>query len=193
MNQLKVEHFRALLSGVQREGMDKLLNFIDKSDFYTAPASTRFHGACEGGLLDHSLNVYECLMAKKKTEGTVWYDALADISEDSIAVTALLHDLCKTYFYTVEMRNKKVNGEWVQVPSYAIDDKIPYGHGEKSVMMIEEFMRLLPCERYAIRWHMGPFSGQQDWTTLSDAMDRYPLVLAMFEADMEAAHILETE
>jgi len=192
MNKENIELFRSIMSTVERDGKDELMRFIEKSDFYTAPASTRFHGAYEGGLLEHSLKVYDCLMKKKQTAGTVWHEVLADIPDESIAVTALLHDLCKTYYYGVEMRNKKVNGEWIQVPSYRVDDRIPYGHGEKSVMMIDEYMRLKPVERYAIRWHMGPYSGEKDWSTLDAAMDRYPLVMAMFEADMEASHLIET-
>ncbi len=191
MNKEHIEFFRNTLSAIDREGMDALMQFIEKSDFYTAPASTRFHGAAEGGLLMHSVNVYNCLLKKKQSEGSIWHDVLADVSEESIAVTALLHDICKTYYYAVEMRNKKVNGEWVQVPAYRVEDKIPYGHGEKSVMMIEEYMKLKPMERYAIRWHMGPYSGEQDWSTLAAAMEKYPLVLALFEADMEASHIME--
>lgn len=186
-----IEFFRAVMVNVKRPGVENLMKFIEKSDFYTAPASTRFHGAYEGGLLEHSINVYKCLLMKKNEENTLWHDMLADIPDESIAIAALLHDLCKTYYYAIEMRNKKIDGNWVQVPSYTVDDKIPYGHGEKSVMMIEEYMKLKPVERYASRWHMGPYSGQQDWTTLGMAMDKYPLVLALFEADMEATHLME--
>lgn len=187
----KKEVFKKLLSSVNRDGIDDLIAFIEKSDFYTAPASTRFHGAVEGGLLEHSLNVYKCLSIKKSNP--IWKDALKDIPEDSMIIIALLHDICKTYFYSIEMRNKKINGKWEQVPCYTIEDKIPYGHGEKSVMMIEEYIKLRPFERYAIRWHMGAYSGQQDWTTLGNAIDKYPIVLATHEADMEATHILEVE
>ena len=191
MNKENVEFFNATLSSVERDGIADLLRFIEKSDFYTAPASTRFHGAFEGGLLEHSIQVYNCLMKKKHIEGTVRHDVLSDVSDESIAISALLHDLCKTYFYSVEMRNKKVDGSWIQVPSYRVEDKIPYGHGEKSVMMIEEYIKLKPVERYAIRWHMGPYSGERDWSTLASAMDKYPLVMALFEADMEASHLIE--
>lgn len=188
----KITRFEQLLQSVSREGIDKLLAFIQKSDFCTAPASTRFHGAKVGGLLEHSLNVFDCLMAKKSNP--VWNGFLSEISDESFILTALLHDLCKTYYYTTEMRNKKdESGKWVQVPFYTVDDKIPYGHGEKSVMMIEEYIRLLPVERYAIRWHMGAYSGQQDWNVLGNAMDKYPFVLALHEADMEATHIMEVE
>lgn len=193
MTNEKVERFRSLISSVEREGIEQLMRFIEKSDFYTAPASTRFHGAQEGGLLEHSLNVYECLLRKKRAEGSLWNELLRDVPDESIIITALLHDICKTYYYAVEMRNKKVDGAWVQVPSYTVDDKIPYGHGEKSVMMIEEYIKLRPYERYAIRWHMGPYSGERDWTTLGMAMEKYPLVMALFEADMEATHLLEIQ
>lgn len=186
-----IEFFRNKMSQIKREGIERLMQFIEKSDFYTAPSSTRFHGAFRGGLLLHSINVYNCLEAKKNNPNSLWADKLKDVDEESIIIASLLHDLCKTYYYTVEMRNKKVNGEWQQVPSYTVDDKIPYGHGEKSVMMIEEYIKLKPVERYAIRWHMGPYSGQQDWNTLGAAMEKYPLVLALFEADMEASHLLE--
>ena len=191
MNKEQVEFFRNTLGAIDREGMDALMQFIEKSDFYTAPASARFHGAEEGGLLTHSINVYNCLLRKKQSVGSLWAEVLAEVPDESIAITALLHDLCKTYYYAVEMRNKKINGEWVQVPAYRVEDKIPYGHGEKSVMMIEEYMKLKPMERYAIRWHMGPYSGEQDWNTLGAAMEKYPLVLALFEADMEASHLME--
>lgn len=187
-----VGKFKEIFSKVDRSGADKLMEFIEKSDFYTAPASTRFHGSYEGGLLEHSLNVYECLL-RKRNENSFWAEKLENVSDESIAVVALLHDICKTYFYVTEMRNKKVDGVWVQVPAYTVDDKIPYGHGEKSVMMIEEYMKLFPYERYAIRWHMGPYSGEQDWQTFGIAAEKYPLVLALFEADMEATHIMEAE
>jgi hypothetical protein len=183
------ERFEKLLSSVQREGMDKLLDFIRKSDFYTAPASTRFHGAKEGGLLEHSLNVYTCLQSKACNP--VW-EYLEEIDKDTLIIIALLHDLCKTYYCTIEMRNAKNEyGVWEKVPFYTVDDKIPYGHGEKSVMMIEEYIKLKPVERYAIRWHMGAYSGEKDWNTLGTAMEKYPLVLALHEADMEATYLME--
>lgn len=187
-----VTRFKLLTDAIARPGMDKLMVMIEKSDFYTAPASTRFHGAYEGGLLEHSLHVYERLNNKKHND-PFWVEQLANVEDESIVITALFHDICKTYFYTVEMRNKKVDGSWVQVPAYTVNDKIPYGHGEKSVMMLEEYIKLKPVERYAIRWHMGPYSGDQDWNTLGTAMEKYPLVLALFESDMEATHIMEKE
>ena len=190
-----IEKFRSLIGTVKRDGIDKLMEFIEKSDFYTAPASTRFHGAYEGGLLEHSLNVFERLQTKwlADCESDAWNGSLKDLELESIILIALLHDICKTYYYTTEMRNKKVDGQWVQVPFYTVDDRIPYGHGEKSVMMIEEYVKLKTEERYAIRCHMGPYSCKEDWNTLGLAIEKYPVVLATFEADMEATHILEKE
>lgn len=187
-----VNEFEELLLSTKREGIDKLLVFIKKSDFYTAPASTRFHSCHEGGLLEHSLNVYKCL--KKKKNNPIWKDILDKIPEDSLIIAALLHDLCKTYFYIVDYRNKKNDaGVWEKVPYYTVDDKIPYGHGEKSVMMIEEYIKLTPTERYAIRWHMGWSEPKESYNALGTAMSKYPLVLALHEADQEATYLLEKE
>lgn len=194
MNQELVERFAKLLMETKRPGIENLLEFIRKSDFYTAPASTRFHGSYEGGLLEHSLNVLDCLAEKKASDNAIWHKELVNVQSESIVISALLHDLCKTYFYTTEMRNKKdESGAWVQVPFYTVNDLIPYGHGEKSVMMIEEYIKLLPAERYAIRWHMGSYEPKELWNTLGTAMEKYPLVLALHEADMEATYLLEKE
>lgn len=101
-----IQRFEELLGTVQRDGMDKLMNYIRKnSDFYKAPASTRFHLACEGGLLQHSLNVYDCLISKKKNP--VWKNILKDIPDDSLILISLLHDLCKANFYTEGTKNQK--------------------------------------------------------------------------------------
>lgn len=202
-NQANIEKFEAMLTQYNRPGMDKLIEYVRKSDFYTAPASTRFHSCHEGGLLEHSLNVADCLL--KKLDNSVWADILNEVGQESIIISALLHDICKSNFYVVELKNKKVysdhgkksdsNGryDWETVPGYAVDDKIPYGHGEKSVMMIEEFMKLKPVERYAIRWHMGFTELKENWNTLSLAIKKYPLVLAIFEADLESTYIIEEE
>lgn len=202
-NQMNIDRFENLLSNVKREGMPALMAFIKKSDFYTAPASTRYHSCHEGGLLEHSLNVYDCLMAK--LENPTWAEALSQVEPESIVIAALLHDLCKCYYYAVEMKNKKVYSEtgskidnggrydWQLVPGYTTDDKIPYGHGEKSVMMIEEYIRLKPVERYAIRWHMGFTEPKESWNTLGLAMKKHPLILAIHEADVEATYLLEKE
>lgn len=198
-----IERFESLLLSCNRDGMDKLLEFIRKSDFYIAPASTRFHNCHEGGLLEHSLNVYDCLCAKKASG--IWQSVLDQIPEESLILIPLLHDLCKTYTYEIEYKNKKVysdhgkksdsNGrfDWETVPGFTVNDRFPYGHGEKSVMMIEQFIKLSPAERYAIRWHMGFTEPKENWNTLSAALRVYPLILAVHEADLEATYLIEKD
>lgn len=198
-----IERFEKLLSQVDREDIPKLIEYLHKSDFYTAPASTRYHSCHEGGLLEHSLNVYDCLF--DKSENKVWQNTLRGVDRNSVIIVALLHDLCKTNYYGTEIKNKKVYSErgtkldsngrydWQSVPAYVVDDKIPYGHGEKSVMMIEEFIKLKPVERYAIRWHMGFTEPKENWNTLSLAIRKYPLILALHQADLESTYLLEKE
>jgi hypothetical protein len=172
------EEYINLLKGINREGMDKLIEFLENSDFFIAPASTRYHGAWEGGLLAHSMKVYEIL--KTKTEDS-----------DAVKIVALLHDICKTNFYKTDFRNVKNNGVWEQVPYYTVEDTIPYGHGEKSVMMISEFIKLTPEEKYAIRWHMGFTEPKELYGTLGQAYKKYPLALLTFEADLEATYFFD--
>lgn len=200
--QTNIERFEHLLKSTKRSGIEDLIEFIRKSDFYTAPASTRFHSCHEGGLLEHSLNVYDRLISKFNDE--LW-ESSVEVGSDSLIIAALLHDLCKSYFYGTELKNKKEyhdkgsksdsNGrfDWVTVPSYVVDDKIPYGHGEKSVMMIEEYIKLKPIERYAIRWHMGFSEPKENWNTLGTAMRKYPLILALHMSDLESTYLLEKE
>ena len=192
--QAMITKFETLLQETCRDGIDRLLEFIRKSDFYTAPASTKFHGSYEGGLLEHSLNVYNRLHEKMTTD-PIWIQVAEKkgYTEENYIISALLHDLCKTYYYTTEMRNKKdENGKWIQVPFYTVEDKIPLGHGVKSVFMIEEYIKLKPCERYSVRWHMAAYDiTHTEAYTLGNAMELHPLVLALHEADMEATHIME--
>ena len=177
-------------STITREGSDKLLEYLtDKTDFFTAPASTRFHGAYEGGLLEHSLNVYECLCDfVKRPRFRDKYGFVFD--EESLAIAALLHDICKTNFYKTEMRNVKKNGVWESVPYYTIEDTLPYGHGEKSVYILSGFMKLTRDEAFAIRYHMG-FSGPEDANQVGKALEMFPLAFALCVADMEASYYME--
>jgi len=177
---------------IQREGADKLLEYLlsKSSDFFTAPASTRFHGAYEGGLVEHCLNVYECLrdyLSRERVKNV--YKLECD--EESVAIVALLHDLCKVNCYKVGSRNvKDANGVWQSVPTYEFDDKLPYGHGEKSVYIITGFMKLTREEAFAIRYHMG-FSGCEEKRNVGDAFEQFPLAFALHTADMEATYFLE--
>ena len=205
-----ISRFEHLLSSVQRDGIDKLMRYIKKNtDFHKAPASTRFHLACEGGLLQHSLNVYDCLTAK--LESPIWKDVLKDIPAESFILIALLHDLCKANTYVEGTKNQKTydpekvaaaenwqvkhdaQGDfiWETVKTYQVDDQLPLGHGEKSVMLIQCYIRLSMQEVMAIRWHMGFSEAKENWNILGSAMEKYPIVLAVHEADLEASKILE--
>lgn len=113
-----------------------------------------------------------------------------EFSEESLAVAALLHDLCKVNFYKTEMRNVKKNGVWESVPYFTIEDNLPYGHGEKSVYIISGYMRLSRDEAFAIRYHMG-FSGPEDPGNVGKAFELFPLALALSWADMEASYYME--
>ena len=176
---------------IHREGSDKLLDFLlsHNSDFFEAPASTRFHGSYEGGLLEHSLNVYDCLKDYLDRPRTKEVYQL-QYSEESIAIVSLLHDLCKINCYKKSMRNVKENGQWIQVPTYEYNDTLPYGHGEKSVYMISGYMRLSREEAFAIRYHMG-FAGNEDARNVGSAFEMFPLAFALSTADMEATYFLE--
>ena len=178
------EKFLELLRTTNREGIEDLINFLENSDFFKAPASTKFHGNYEGGLLEHSLKVYEILSNKMNH-----LDIDLKVSDDTLIISALLHDICKVNFYKIDYRNSKnEKGVWEKVPYYTIEDTIPYGHGEKSVMMLTEYIKLTPEEKYAIRWHMGFSEPKESYTTLSQAMKKYPLIILLNEADLEATY-----
>ncbi len=211
MIQENVKRFESLMATVQREGKDDLMEYIrNKTDFYAAPASTKFHSAYEGGLLQHSLNVYDCLVAKK--DSPVWKKVFQEVPEESLIIMALLHDLCKANFYVKGTKNQKTYepekvaavpewqrkhdgmGDfiWETVSTYEINDTMPLGHGEKSVMLINCFMKLKTYEIFAIRWHMGFTEEKSQYKALGDAMEKFPIVLALHEADLEASKILES-
>lgn len=177
---------------IHREGGEELLDYLmNKCDFFTAPASARFHGAYAGGLCEHSVNVFRCLedyLARPRVRELYGLD----YDMESVAIVALLHDLCKIGCYKAGTRNVKneTTGQWEKVPTFFYEDKLPYGHGEKSVYIISGFMRLSREEAMAIRWHMG-FSGQEDERLVGQALEQYPLAFALSTADMEASYFLE--
>lgn len=174
-----------LLNKVNRPGMKELMDFLETSDYYKAPASTKYHGAYEKGLIEHSYKVYEIL--KNKIE----FHKM-DVSEETLIITTLLHDICKVNFYKIDYRNaKNARGEWEKVPYYTIEDTIPYGHGEKSVMMITDYIKLTEEEKFAIRWHMGFSEPREQYGTLGQAFKKYPLALLLHEADMEATYFYD--
>ena len=180
----KDEFVKIYTENIHRQGSQELLNWLLNTDFFTAPASTKFHCACENGLVMHSVNVFNTMVEKHFEEG------VDDI--ESFAISALLHDICKAEFYKVSMRNVKndATGQWEKQPYYSVEDKFPFGHGEKSVFLIERFMRLKLDEAMAIRWHMGSFDDAQGYT-VSQAYDKYPLAVKLHLADMESNYLRE--
>mgnify|MGYP001699232172 FL=1 len=181
-----IEYYQA---NIHREGADRLLEWLQTTDFFTAPASTRYHCACPSGLVQHSVNVYEVMMEKH-------FDPETD-SAESFALCALLHDVCKAQFYKISTRNVKneKTGQWEKMPYYTIEDAFPYGHGEKSVFLIERFVRLKPAEATAIRWHMGGFddAARGGNFSISVAYDKYPIAVKLHLADLEATYLREKE
>lgn len=187
----KEEYIRLFKENIKRTGSDKLLEFLEGpySDFFTAPASTRFHGNYEGGLCEHSVNVYYCLndyLSRKRVNNKYHMS----YSDETITLVSLLHDICKINVYKKSFRNQKIDDKWEKVPFYEFDDSIPFGHGEKSVYMIQPFMQLTREEAFAIRYHMG-FSGTDPVNNVGKAFEMFPLAFALSTADMEATYFCE--
>ena len=176
---------------IKREGSKELLDWLKKTDFFVAPASTKFHSAVAGGLCYHSLLVYERFKNNLQNE---YKEKLSDIiSEESIAIIALLHDVCKVDCYKQDFRNVKVNNEWVKQPCYSYSDPLPYGHGEKSVYMISGFMKLTREEALAINWHMGGFDSRVigGYYGLSNVFSNYPTSVLFHISDIQATYLDE--
>lgn len=190
---VKEEFIEIFRENITREGADALLDYLEnKSDFFSCPASARYHGAYPGGLCEHSLNVYHCLVDYLSRERVQELYGL-ECSEETVAIVALLHDLCKIGCYRPGTRNVKgPDGKWTQVATYEYHDPMPYGHGEKSVYIVNGYLRLTREEAFAIRYHMG-FSGHEDANSVGRAFQMYPLAFALSVADMEATYFLENE
>ena len=191
INETKEEFIKIYRENIKRDGAEKLLDYLCQSDFFTAPASGRRHSNFEGGLAHHSINVYKRLKNNVILEyGENYTDK---ISDESIAIMSLLHDLCKVNTYTTDYRNQKVDGQWIQVPYFAYNNSLPYGHGEKSVYIISGYMRLTREEAMAINWHMGCADPRAMTTSdMSDAFMRFPMAVLLNVYDIEAAYLDET-
>ncbi len=174
----KAEFLEIFQREVSREGSESFLKWLEGTDFFTA---------CPSGLVMHSLSVYGVMMEKHFTEG--------EDSRESFALCALLHDLCKAQYYKVSTRNVKneQTGQWEKANYYAVEDSFPYGHGEKSVFLIERFIRLKPAEATAIRWHMGGFddAARGGCYAISQAYEKYPLAVKLHLADLESTYLRE--
>lgn len=183
-----------LWQSVKREGVPELLAWLETTDFYIAPCSTKYHLSREGGLLEHSLNVYDCLC-----KSLLFRDEEAQkINHESMVITALAHDYCKINYYTTELKwRKDQKNQWEQYEAYVVKDTFPYGHAEKSALFVNRFIKLKTSEFMAIRWHMGGFtSGIQDFNVsraMSEAYRAHPLAVFLHLADMEACYVLEAK
>ena len=176
---------------IKREGANELKSYLLKSDFFTAPASSKYHCNHEGGLCEHSVNTFYRLLKNVQNEyGKEWEKIY---SNETIAICGLLHDLCKIDFYKLDYRNVKENGEWVKKPWYTREELLPYGHGEKSVYIISGFMRLKREEAMAINWHMGGFDvrARGGDGSVSEAYALFPLAVLVHVSDLEATYIDE--
>lgn len=191
INKYKEEFIEIYKKNITREGANELLEWLLKTDFFIAPASTRFHSAMAGGLCFHSLQTYKRFKNNLQNE---YKEHLTDkISEESIAIISLLHDLCKVDCYKIDYRNVKVNNEWTKQPYYSYNDTLPYGHGEKSVYMISGFMKLTREEAMAINWHMGGFDARVlgGSYSLSTAFSQYPTSVIFHISDIQASYLDE--
>lgn len=168
---------------IRRKGITELLDYLETTDFFTAPASTKYHGAYPGGLVEHSLNVYRRLVSKQE-------DMPAGTENETIIVIALLHDICKVNTY--EQTTKIYTGDGIVSCNYTYRNEFPIGHGEKSVILIQRYMQLTAEEIIAISWHMGGFDARaRETRELNEAWKKHPLAVLLHLADMEATWLDE--
>ena len=165
---------------VKRDGVEKLLEMLGATDFYDAPASTRFHDANPEGLVTHSLKVCQKMLSSIKG---------SDVDVESAVLCALCHDICKIGFYESYTKNVKVDGKWTTELAYRVNDQLPLGHGEKSVILLQQIMPLSVDEMLAIRWHMGGFKAQDEPYAVSSAFETCPLAVHLHIADLKATYL----
>ena len=175
------------LRSIKRDGIEDLITYLlERTDYFIAPASTKFHSNFDGGLAFHSNNVVELLIQKNE-------QYKLGLSLDTFYLTGYLHDLCKCNIYEKTMRLKKdeMTGKWIGYESYEINENVPLGHGEKSVILLQQFVKLSLEECLMIRWHMGAYIPKEDYRDYNKAIELYKSVLAFSNADAEASHFLE--
>lgn len=184
------QQFKDLVaSEIHRDGIDELIKYIEARDFFDAPASSKFHNCFEGGLVDHSINVYDAIIRINNSFEL-------RLKPESMAISALFHDLCKMDFYTKTRRMGRDKwGNRIAQDAYEINELMPLGHGEKSVILLERFMQLTPSEMYAIRWHMGAFDSavKGGERSINNAFNKCPLAVALHMADTAATYLMESE
>lgn len=183
------QEFEKEAKSIKRAGINELLIHLEKTDFFTAPASTHFHGAHDEGLLLHSLSVLDVMTDFDKVLGL-------ETERSKLVTCALFHDVCKANFYAKEIRNKKIDGKWHEVEVWAVKDQFPMGHGEKSLFIIQKFISLDDDEALAIRWHMGSYDpgvhfNYPSGAACSQAMRQNKLLPLLTSADLAASYLIE--
>ncbi len=187
----KDEFLEIFYDNVDREGADKLIEWLEKSDFFVAPASGRRHSNYRGGLCQHSINVYKRFVKLLSAEyGENWQKK---VSPESVAIMGLFHDICKVNTYVEDVKNVKIDGKWEQKPYFRYEDSLPYGHGEKSVYMLSAFIKLTREEALAINWHMGEYDirAKNGSFMMSDVYYKYPICFLLHVADLTATYLDE--
>lgn len=164
------------LNKIERNGMDFLIKWLCNSDYFEAPASTRFHGNFKGGLAEHC---YKVLKVHRRLDEAF----KTNLSAEYITITSLLHDACKINFYTTEKRNRKVDGKWESYDAYIVEDQEPLGHGAKSIILLNKFIKLTQMETYAILWHMGRPNDYVESMSYESALEKFPSTLLLHVAD----------
>ena len=187
--------FEKILRDTGRENIDYVIEALDAWGFFTAPASAKGHGAYPGGLLEHSLNVYDAAVEARKAMIVLRPDLEDDLKADSIAIAALLHDVCKSDLYRlVKKKRRNEVGQYEEFEQYEIhDENFPVGHGEKSViLLLQSGLDLKDDEICAIRWHMGPWNmSGDDEKFYRQAGKATPLQPLIHAADTLASAIIE--
>lgn len=193
------EYFIQTLRATGRNGIDSVITNLEGLGFFNAPASTAFHLNVPAGLLQHSVNVYTEAMAIREKQIELRHGIESKLLVDSVAITALLHDVCKADIYKPAVKKQKVNGVWIDVPGYDADySNFPLGHGEKSVIMLLKWgLEMTDDEIMAIRWHMNawdlPFQSPESRNNFNAAKMRCPLLALIMSADSLASNILESK
>lgn len=174
-------------TAIKRKGLEELLTFLHMSDFFTAPASAKYHGAVENGLVKHSLAVFDNFWKLAPIYG---YNHTPE-NDESAAIVCLFHDICKADFYKLAYKNVKDDetGKWTKAPYYTIDEKMPFGgHGAKSLYIVSKYIKLYDDEAMAIYHHMGAW----DKSNYSDPGKAYSyslLAWLLHVADEAATYI----
>ena len=175
MNKTKEDRIKEFIEIMTDFNIDPMIKDLSEIGFFDAPASTKYHGAYAGGLFDHSLEVTKSLLELTEKLGLTWERSISPY------VVGMFHDLCKcdSYIWDIETDKYKYNPDII----------IP-GHAERSIILLQKFIKLTDEEIACIRFHMGAFEGSEIWSQYGLAIEQYPNVLFTHTADMIASRIV---